>query len=118
MIHDPKPVTTPPADALAAKPAAPVGNGSVPPAPPATLTLQTFAADRSLWPKTVRLRTPTEFPAYLNGKKIGKIQAPAGTEAHLVAVSGEQLGVEFQGTGAWVPISQTDLTERVKLAIR
>ena len=128
IIRDPKPNSAPPADALAANPAVANENGTVLPptvARPAaaetqnaSLTLQSFAADRSLWPKTVKLRIATEFPAYLNGKRIGKIQAPAGTEARLVAVSGEQLGVEFQGTGAWVPISQTDLTEKVKIAIR
>ena len=111
IINDPKPVPAASAGALAAKPA--VANANEPlPAPPvpaaaetgsALPTLKDFAANSSLWPKTVRLRAATEFPAVVNGKKVGKLQAPPGTEARLVAVNGEQLGVEFQGGGAWVP---------------
>ena len=45
--------------------------------------MERFAANPSLWPKKVKLRTTIEFPAVLNGKVVGKIQAPPGTEANL-----------------------------------
>ena len=126
IIHDPKPASAPSPAALPAKPPVANANEQLPPPAPAAPavaetasagpTLQEFAANSSLWPKSVRLRTPTQFPAVLSGKEIGKIQVPAGTETRLVTIRGEQLGLEFQGGGAWVPISQTDLMQRVKIA--
>jgi len=89
-----------------------------PKAPDGPLTLQGFAANRSLWPKTVKLRCAIEFPAVLNGKVIGKIKAPAGAETRLVIVKDQQLGLEFRGGGAWVPISETDLMEKAKISSR
>ena len=128
IIHDPKPVPAPSAGTLPAKSRVTNANEPVVPTAPAAPaaaetgsagpTLQEFAANSSLWPKSVRLRAATEFPAVVNGRPIGKIQAPAGTETRLVTIRGEQLGLEFQGGGAWVPISQTDLMQRVKIATR
>jgi hypothetical protein len=82
------------------------------------LTMERFAASPSLWPKKVKLRKTTEFPAVLNGKVVGKVQAPAGTEANLRLIKDQQLGVEFQGGGAWVPIAETDLMDQVKITSR
>jgi len=82
------------------------------------LTLERFAANPALWPKKVKLRKTIEFPAVLNGKVVGKIQAPPGTEANLRKIKDQQLGVEFQGGGAWVPIAETDLMDQVKITSR
>jgi hypothetical protein len=105
----------------------PAGAEAVPETPPPIqpqktrdepLTLQGFAANRALWPKTVKLRCAIEFPAVLNGKIIGKIKAPAGAETRLVIVKDQQLGLEFRGGGAWVAVSDTDLMEKAKISSR
>jgi hypothetical protein len=82
------------------------------------MTLRDFTADPSLWPKTVRLLRAIEFPAVLDRKVIGKIRAPAGTEARLVTVKDQQVGVEYRGGGAWVSIGETDLMERARITAR
>jgi len=66
----------------------------------------------------VKLRTTIEFPAVVNGKVIGKVQLPAGTEANLKLVKDTQLGLEYQGGGAWVPADATDLLDKVKITSR
>jgi hypothetical protein len=80
--------------------------------------MERFEANPALWPKTVKLRKTTEFPAVLNGKIVGKIQAPPGTETNLVKVQNEKLGLEYQGGGTWVPVSETDLTDQVQISRR
>jgi hypothetical protein len=54
------------------------------------------------------------FPAVLNGKVVGSIQAPAGTQGHLIVIKDGKAGVEYQGGGAMVQITDTDLIERVR----
>jgi len=83
------------------------------PEPP--LTMERFVANPALWPKNVKLRKTTEFPAVLNSKRVGTVQVPAGSEVHLVKVEKDKLGLEFQGGGAWVPVGETDLTDQVKI---
>ena len=78
------------------------------------IDLTRFAADRASWPKTVKLRRAREFPAVVDGKAVGKIEAPAGSEARLVAVQAGKLGLEFRGGGAWVTPEETDLAMRLR----
>jgi hypothetical protein len=131
MIKDPaKPAETEPAppnpdDASPATSSAGVAKKKTKakstPAPKAQeepLTMERFAATPSLWPKKVKLLKTIEFPAVLNGKVVGKVQAPAGTEANLRLIKDQQLGVEFRGGGAWVPIAETDLMDQVKITSR
>jgi hypothetical protein len=82
------------------------------------LTMERFIANPALWPKMVKLRRTTEFPAVLNKKRIGTLQVLAGSEVHLVAVKKENLGVEYQGGSIWVPVAETDLTDQVKITSR
>ena len=88
------------------------------PTPEEPLTMERFAANPNLWPKKVKLRKTIDFPAVLNGRKVGMIKVPAGTETNLVKVQNQQLGVEYQGGGAWVPIGETDLMDQVKITSR
>ena len=78
------------------------------------IDLAAFAADRASWPKTVKLRKAREFPAVVDGKAVGKIEAPAGSEARLVAVQAGKLGLEFRGGGAWITPEETDLAMRLR----
>jgi hypothetical protein len=82
----------------------------------APLEFAEIAADRSTWPKAVRLKKATEFPAVANGKVVGKLKSPAGAEVTLVAIQQGKLGVQFQGGGAWVAPEETDLVERARAA--
>lgn len=68
------------------------------------------------WPKMVMLKQVVEFPAVLDGKVIGSLKAPAGAQARLVMIRGKQAGLEYQGGGAMVDISETDLIEEVLAA--
>ena len=77
------------------------------------IDLTKLAADPASWPKTVKLKKPREFPAVVDGKAVGKIQEPPGSEARLVAIQAGKLGLEFRGGGAWVAPEETDLANRL-----
>lgn len=74
--------------------------------------LQKIAGDRARWPKTVKLTRAATFPAVSNGKIVGSLIAPAGTEVVLHAIRDDKVGLEFNGGGAWLPVDQTDLLVR------
>ncbi len=90
------------------------------PAPPSflsadgTVDVKKLAADRSAWPPTVVLKTAKEFPAVVDGKVVGKVNVPIGSEARLVAITDGKLGVEYQGGGAWLTVEETDLAQRLR----
>ena len=87
------------------------------PATPAVkpFDLQKVFADASLWPKSVVLKRPVDFPAVRNGRVIGSVRVPAGAEARMVKVTNGKLGLEYQGGGAWLGPEDTDFIERAKL---
>ena len=114
---------TPPADpgGQSTIPGVPQGDGtSVPNVPPpvqepVTYDLQTLAQNQSLWPRSVRLRKPTKFPAVVDGKEVGSLIAPSGTQVNLVAIREGKLALEYKGGGVWLPVDDTDLATRVPL---
>jgi hypothetical protein len=73
-----------------------------------------LAADPSSWPKIVKLKKAREFPAVVNGKAVGTIVAPPGSEARLVTIQAGKRGLEFRGGGAWVPAEETDIAVRLR----
>jgi len=79
-------------------------------------TIGTFEAHPESWPKTLALKKPCEFPAVLDGKKVGTVTAPAGSQVELVDVKNGRLGVKYQGGGAWLLPDATDLKQRVHFA--
>lgn len=95
---------------------APEGPITVPPITPIVYDLPTIAADRSVWPKKVALKKATNFPAVQNGRVVGSIVVPAGSEANLRDIKDGKVGLEYQGGGAWLPADQTDLVPRVQAA--
>jgi hypothetical protein len=102
-------------------PGVPQGDGaSLPNVPPpvqqpVTYDLQTLAQDSSLWPRQVRLRKPTTFPAVVDGKTVGSLVAPSGTAVNLVRIQGGKLALEYKGGGVWSAVDDTDLATRVPL---
>jgi len=80
----------------------------------AAADIQTIAGDRAKWPKKVVLTKAAMFPAVLNGKVVGTVVAPAGSEANVVQMKDDKVGLEFNGGGAWVRATETDLLVRVR----
>lgn len=81
---------------------------------PVVYDLQKIASDQSVWPKKVALTKPASFPAVVNGKVVGSLVVPAGSETTLVSIKEDKVRVEYQGGGAWLPADQTDLVARVQ----
>lgn len=101
-VEPPAPSAPPPEPEVAEVPA------PVTKAPP---DMHSLAADRSAWPKKLVLRKATQFPAVVGGKVVGKIIAPAGSEAKVVVIQEAHIGVEYHGGGAWVAPTDTNLLE-------
>ena len=79
-----------------------------------SVDLQELAASPADWPKAIRLKKPTQFPAVSNGKVIGTLTAPVGAEVHLIKIQQGKIGVEFQGGGGWIPPGDTNLGELLR----
>jgi hypothetical protein len=94
---------------------APAPGGPAPVQQPVVYDLQTLAQNSSLWPRQVRLRKATKFPAVVDGKEVGSLVAPSGTEVNLLKIQQGKLGLEYKGGGAWLAADDTDLATRVPL---
>lgn len=92
-------------------PAAPAAPAAA--AQPGVFDLAQLSQSRAEWPKNVTLKKPVQFPAVLNGKVVGSVEAPAGAKTHLVLIKDNKLGLEYQGGGAMVDVNDTDLAEIV-----
>lgn len=103
-------------DASVPPPQAGARPGAVADAVKGDFDLQKVWANPSLWPKTVMLKRNVYFPAVLDGKTIGTLKAPIGTEARLVTIRSGKLGLEYRGGGAWLDPAGTDFEERARLA--
>ena len=84
------------------------------PAPAAVMTFEKLAADPTSWPRTVRLKKAVQLPAVVNGKEAGKITVNAGTEVNVARIANGNVGIEYQGGGAWLKPEETDLMERAQ----
>jgi hypothetical protein len=82
------------------------------PSPRRIFDLKDLAGRRSDWPAKLMLTKATAFPAVTQGKVIGSLTAPSGSEVKLMTISGGRIGVEFQGGGAWVLAEDTDIVRR------
>ena len=49
----------------------------------------------------------------VDGKVVGSLKAPVGSETNLKAIKDGKVGVEYQGGGAWLAVGDTDLEARV-----
>jgi hypothetical protein len=111
------PATPVPTMRKASEPVPPAVAPMIVPNPAPTTTVPEWhqiASDRTKWPKKVTLTKAATFPAVLNGKIVGSLVAPEGAEANLVSMKDDQVGLEFNGGGAWLPADQTDLITRVR----
>jgi len=119
-------IATTPAPADSSSPAASNATSPSKPgtasAPAKPMNIAQIAANRSLWPKAVKIKKTTEFPAVSNGKEIGKLNVPAGTEVKLISLTADKVGVAYSPDGAmsnaggtWLLVAETDLLERVQI---
>jgi hypothetical protein len=106
----PEPAVVPPASDVNVPPVGPL----VEAAQPEAFDLKKLAGNRAAWPAKVALTKATDFPAVVNGKVVGSLTAPAGTEVELVTISGGKLGVEYRGGGAWLFVEETDVVLRTR----
>ena len=66
----------------------------------------------------IALRKAREFPAVVEGKAVGNVIVPKGTEVHLLKIEGGKLGLEYRGGGVWAGVDETDLADRLRSAER
>jgi len=87
--------------------------------PSDVVDLAALANTPAEWPKTVRLKDGSVvFPVIINGQSAGEIQSVPGMQVAVVKVTPDHVTVSFQGSLQAVPISSTDLIERVKASRR
>lgn len=68
-------------------------------------------------PKTVTLKKALDMASWEDGKYIGDRSVPAGTELPLKFVLGLDVMVEYQGHGARIPASATDILDQMVDAV-
>jgi len=100
--------------ATVAPAAAPVAAST--PAPPKPFDPADLAANPGAWPKTLKLKAATDFPAAFNGQIVGSVSVPAGTEVKLVNIQGDQLIVDYQGGTQKLSWKLTDIEEEAAKA--
>ncbi|MGB8352963.1 MAG: protein kinase [Chthoniobacteraceae bacterium] len=83
---------------------------------PDAVDMNELAASPTEWPKTVSLKVAAMFPIIVGGKPSGEVQISPGMQVTVVKVEPTQVTVDFQGSTQRLPISSTDLIERVKAA--
>jgi hypothetical protein len=109
------PVSTPAPETLhVVSPAPMIAAPSPTPGPREPFDLRKLATNRAAWPAKVALTKDKEFPAVVDGKVVGSLTAPAGTEVDVVTISGGKIGVEYKGGGAWVFVEETDVVARTQ----
>lgn len=81
-----------------------------------TVDLAQLSQSKAEWPKTVVLKKETEFPAVMDGKIVGNVKVPEGTQVILVLIKDGKVGVEYNGGGAMVDAADTNLKEEVLAA--
>lgn len=110
----PEPRDAPPEEIVAVPPPPVIPGPAAIPAPAEPFDLRKLAVNRAAWPKKVALTIEKDFPAVVDGKVIGSLKAPAGTEVDIVTISGGKIGVEYKGGGAWLFVEETDVIARTQ----
>jgi hypothetical protein len=81
-----------------------------------TVDLATLAKNRQEWSAEVALRTKVSIPVIVNDKQYGSTELAPGTMLRLVEVRGEQPIVSRGQTMITIPVSSTDVVDRVVTA--
>jgi len=75
-------------------------------------TGEMVAADRELWPTEVAANVALSLPLFLNGEKVGSVNAPAGRVYPVASISDEQVTIAIPGGEISLAIEKTDLLVR------
>lgn len=79
-----------------------------------TLTIETVAADRKLWPREVTVSVAHEVPIVVNGKSSGSMKAPAGRSYPVKSVSASGVVVDALGSPLTFATAETDVLARAQ----
>jgi hypothetical protein len=82
------------------------------PAPEKPFDPADLAGNPTAWPRIVHLKEPVSFPAVLNAQVVGSVTVPAGSEAQLVDIQGDQLTLNYQGGTQKLSWKLTDIAEQ------
>jgi hypothetical protein len=89
------------------------------PTPSDVVDMTQLANTPADWPRIIALKdSSVVFPIIINGQSAGEVQSVPGMQVSVVKITPTQITVSFQGSVETVPVSSTDLIERVKAARR
>ena len=77
------------------------------------LILESLNKSRLEWPAQLACKDSVVFPVLVNGQAAGSMKSPVGATMRLIAVSGDQLTVQYMASMAQVAADRTNLFERV-----
>ncbi|HEX4084646.1 MAG TPA: GYF domain-containing protein [Chthoniobacteraceae bacterium] len=60
-------------------------------------------------PSTIHITAPVKFPAVMDGKIVGSVSVPQGTQVNLVRADGDQLIINYQGGMVRIARNLTDI---------
>lgn len=81
-----------------------------------SLTVESLAADRGLWPREVTIKVEHQLPVIINGRQVGSSKIAAGRTYPLKIVTREGVKVDALGAVLEFPAADTDLLERARKA--
>ena len=81
-----------------------------------SLTVESLAADRDLWPREVTIQVEHQLPVVINGRQVGSSKIAAGRTYPLKAVVPGGVKVDALGADLEFPAHDTDLLERAEKA--
>lgn len=81
---------------------------------PIVINYNDLSQEKAQWPRKIRLRADTVFPATIDGQTHGEVNAPAGAEVYLIKVNAEKtLLVGFGAAEMTLPAEATNFEEIV-----
>jgi nucleoredoxin len=79
-----------------------------------TLTIETVAADRKIWPREVTVSVPHDVPVIVNGKVSGSMKATAGRTYPVKSVSATGVVIDALGAPLTFAPADTDVLARAE----
>jgi nucleoredoxin len=79
-----------------------------------SLTIESVAADRSLWPREVSVNVAHQVPLLVNGKVSGSMQVSPGRVYPIVSIQPSGVVVDAMGSSLTFPPADTDILRRAE----
>ena len=77
------------------------------------IDLDYLAITPGAWPPTVSLVKIVTVPVIIKGKEMGSVEVPIGTDVKVLRVTKDKIVIGYMGGTKSIPISSTDLPDRV-----